>query len=343
MMCISIIALFASCKPSPETLGKKVGQQACDCQKKYAETQSTIYQEFLNRFDSYGFKTRSEARQKWQDMKDDAQRQFEQCQQGVEQKKQEVRSKFPSRPEDLFNPNDLQKVMRDPKGYTKQVEKKQKEFAKNQEKARKFEEVYNNTVSQCSANSNTFDEQVINAKILSIIPQKPDINKLKQDLVKRRIIEPANGYFGRGWAWQIASVEELKDVRILSDEKQGGDYVLDVYLVLQKEGAGQYEADVKIICVLGNNDDWTIDFIETKNIGIVKTGRYNNCVTTEIKKGWSTSLQFTNSCDVNLIIGGQILSNDGEWSKFSSRVNANSSSSQSYYGKQYKIDFIERQ
>ena len=342
MMLAGIIALFAACTPSPEALGKKVGQQACDCEKEYAEMQDKIFQGFLEKFDSYGFKTRTEARQKWQDMQDEVKSQFEKCQQEVEQKVKEARSKFPTNANDLYDTKTFEKLMRDPKRATKELEKKQKEFSKNQEKSRKFEEAYRSIINQCSA-SEPKDYSAIEAKIKTIIPQKPDLEKLKQDLVRRRIIEQTDGYFGRGWAWQIGSIEELKEVKIVSDEKQGEDYVLDVHLVLQKEGAGQYEADVKIICVLGQNDDWTIDFIETKSIGIVKTGRYNNCVTTEIKKGWGTSLQFTNSCDVNLIIGGQILGNNSEWTKFSSKVNANSTGSVSYYGKEYKIDFIERQ
>ncbi len=341
-MSIAIIALFAACF-SPEKKGKELGQQFCDCQKKYVEAQDKIYQEFLEKFDSYGFKTRSEARQKWQDMKDETKGQFEQCTQEVEKKVKEARAKIPTSADDLYNISSYQKSMKNPKAFQKEIEKKTKEFAKNQEKARKFEEAYRNTINQYSGPQTILEEQKINEKILTIKPLKPDLAKLKQDLVKRRIMEQSDGYFGRNWAWQIGSIEELKEVKILNEEKQGEDYVLNVRLILQRESASQYEADVKIICVLGQSDDWTIDFIETKSIGIVKTGRYDNCVTTEIKKGWGTSLQFTNTCDVNLIIGGQILGTDNEWRKFSSRANANSTGSTSYNGKEYKIDFIERQ
>jgi superoxide dismutase len=340
MMGVSIIALLAACS-SPEKKGRKLGQLFCDCQKEYVETQNKIYQEYLDKFDSYGFKTRTEARQKWQDLQEDAKRQYEQCQQKIEEKVKKARAKFPTNVDDLYDAKSLQKAMKNPKAYTKELEKRQKEFSKNQEKSRKFEQALKDVINQCST-SEVKDYSAIDAKIMTIIPSLNPA-KLKQDLVKRRIIEQADGYFGRGWAWQITSIEEIKEVKIENEEKQGDDYVLNVHLILQKEGASQYNADVKIICVLGKNDDWTIDFIETKNIGIVKTGRYDNCVITEIRKSWGTYLQFTNSCDVNLIIGGQILENDNEWRKFSSRVNANTTGSISYNGKEYKIDFIERQ
>ena len=339
---ILCIVLFAACSPSPKSSGEALGKQACDCQKEYAEMQRRIYQEFVDKFDSYDFKSRPEARQKWQDLQDDAKKQFEQCGEKVEQKVKEARSKFPTSNNDIFDPKSFEKAARDPMGYAKEIEKRQKEFAKNQEKAREFEEAYRSVVKECAVFEVSKDYSELNAKILTVIPQKPNLEKLKQDLVRRRIIEQSNGYYGRGWSWQINSLDEIKKIEIVSEEKINDDYVLDVHLLLQRE-AGQHEADLKITCVLGQNDDWTIDFIETKDICIVKTGRYNNCITTEVKKGWGTSLQFANTCDVNLIVGGEILGNDGEWTKFSSRVNANSTNNVSYNGKEYKIDFIERQ
>ena len=341
MMGVCIIALSAACS-SPEKKGKELGEQFCDCQKKYVEAQN--YQEYLEKFDSYGFKTRTEARQKWQDMKDNSKRQFEQCAQEVEKKVKEARAKFPTNADDLYDLASYQKKMKNPKAFQKEIEKKTKEFAKNQEKLRTFEDAYRNTINQCSVNQPILDEQIINERILTIKPQKPDEVRLKQNLVGRKILEQSGGYFGNRWTWQIGAANEIKNIKIEKEEKVGEDYELDVHLILQKEQGSQYEADLTLICVLGQEDDWKIDFIKTKDIRIVKTGRYDDCITKEVKKSyWNNYLQFTNSCDVPLIIGGQILGNDGEWRKFSSNVNANGTGSTSYNGKQYKIDFIERQ
>ena len=274
---VSIIAFFSACSSSPESSGKKLAQQACDCQKEYVKTQDKIYQDFLGKFDSYGFKTRTEARQKWQERKDEAEQQLKQCLEKVQQKVREVKSEFPTNPNDMLDPKVIQKAAKNPEKFLK-------EFTKNQEKSRKFDEAYHSVINQCSKQKTEKDYSAIEAKILTVIPQKPSLEKLKQDLVRRRITEPVNGYYGRNWSWQINSIDELKKVDIVNEEKVGDIYVLDVHLLLQKE-ANQHEADLKITCVLAQNDDWTIDFIETKDIRIVKTGRYDNCISTEIKKG----------------------------------------------------------
>jgi hypothetical protein len=69
MIGVCTIALFAACS-SPESKGKKLGQEYCDCQKEYVKEQEKTYKDFLAQFDSYGFKTRSDARQKWQDLQE---------------------------------------------------------------------------------------------------------------------------------------------------------------------------------------------------------------------------------------------------------------------------------
>jgi len=338
---IIILAAIISCLcftncTSPKSQGEKLGKEHCDCQKEYAQEKDKAYQDFLAKFDSYGFKNRTEARLRWQNLQDDAKRKFEGCTGKVGQKVQEARAKFPTDISNLLDPKIQKQYMKNPQKYLK-------EFSKNQEKARAFETAYRNAINQCGVSIKEQDHTRINEKILTIIPQKPDVATLKQNLVGRRILEQSGGYFGSRWAWQISSIDEIKDIKIEKTEKNGDDYELDVHLVLQKESQSQYKAELNIICVLGQEDDWRIDFIKTKDIHIVKTGRYDDCIKTEIKKGWGTSLQFTNSCDVPLIVGGQILGNKGEWTKFSTNVNANSTSSKSYNGKQYKIEFIERQ
>jgi len=332
MICLCL----TSCGVNPQKVGEKLGQEYCDCRKDYAKEQDKVYQDFLAKFDSYGFKTRPEARQKWQDLQSEAKRKFEENKGKIDQKVQETRSKFPADASNLLDPKIQKKYLENPQKYLD-------EFKKNQEKARVFNDALRSAEKQCDVPDKKQDHSKIDERITTIIPQRPpDEENLKQNLVRRRITEQPGGYYGRGWAWQIASADEIKSIKIEKDEKVGDDYVLDVHLLLQKD-AGQHEADLKITSVLGkNDDDWKIDFIETKDIRIVKTGRYDNCITTEITKSFGSYLQFTNGCDVALIVGGQMLENNGEWTKFSTRVNANSTGSAAYR-KDYKIDFIERQ
>jgi hypothetical protein len=104
----------------------------------------------------------------------------------------------------------------------------------------------------------------MNNLILEIIPPRPDLEKLKKDLVGRKIAEGANGYRKKDWYWEIKSTTELKNVDIKNTSNNGEDYVLDVYLILQGENT-DYNANVKIYYVLRQYDDWTIDMIETQH------------------------------------------------------------------------------
>jgi len=322
---------------NPQKSGEKIGREYCDCQKDNAKEQEKIYTDFLVKFDSYGFTTRPEARQKWQDIQDEAKRKIGYCTGKVDQKAKEVRSKFPTDASYLLDPKLIQQYTQNPKKYLK-------EFTNNQAKAKVFEDALRNAVNQCNVPEVRIDNSKIDEMILKIVPPKPNETNLKQNLVRRRITEQPGDYFGSGWAWQINSAEEIQSLKIEKEEKVGNDYAIDVHLVLQRDQSAQYEADLTLTCVLGQGDDWKIDFIKTKDIHIVKTGRYDSCITTEIIKGWGgTSFRFANTCDVALIIGGQILGNNNEWTKFSTRINANNTGSAYYNGKEYKIDFIERQ
>jgi hypothetical protein len=323
--------IFVSCN-SPKAQGEKLGKEYCDCRKKYAKEQEKTYLNFLSAFDSYGFKTRTEARQKWKSLQDEATRKYSECKGKVDEKKKKVEAGFPI-DLSLFDPNKTHKYSSDEKYLSKN--------SRNLEKANAFNDALRYAANLCDAHDLNIDTSEIQKKILTVMPGQPDTALLKQNLVKRRITGQTNSYFERSWAWTISSANEIKSFSINRAEKVGDAYEIDAHLTLQRDAA-QYEADLTITCVLGQSDDWTIDYIQSHDIQIVKTGRYDDCVTVEIRQGWGSALQFTNNCDVSLIIGGQILGNNGEWTKFSTRISGNNNSSVSYHGLEYKIDFIER-
>jgi hypothetical protein len=182
--------------------------------------------------------------------------------------------------------------------------------------------------------------------ILSVIPPKPDVEKIKRDLVGHRITEQPDGYHRQDWFWEIKE-GEIKDLRIIGENKQGNDYLFEIRLILQADG-GAHEAFVNLTYILRNNDDWTIDFLESKQVNIVRTGKYDNCVTFQ-RKGWSGEfeLELTNHCDVALVVGGIVLSEfRNEWQKFSAVVESNSTKTVgglfSVSVIDYEIHFVER-
>jgi len=329
MICLCLI----SCGSNPKKIGEQLGREYCDCKKEH----DSVYRDFLAKFDSYGFKTRIEARKKLQDLQNEAEKKFEENKTRFEQKVKELQAKFPTDIYDISDPKIQKKYRENPQKFSV-------EFENNREKAKAIAGAIRSITSQCDApdKEKEQDYSKISAKILTIIPPRPDAENLKQNLVKRRLIEQPGGYYGQGWGIQIASADEIKSIKIENGEKIGDDYVFDVHLLIQKE-VNQYDADLKITSVLRQSDDWQIDFIETRDVHIVKTGRYDNCVSAKINNSRQTYLQFTNNCDVTLVVGGRMQGNDDEWIKFLTRVNANGAGSASYSGKEYKIDFIERQ
>lgn len=175
---------------------------------------------------------------------------------------------------------------------------------------------------------------------------KPDAEKIKHDLIGRKISDQPNGYHRQGWYWKIEE-GEIKEFQILNESKQGNDYLFEIRLVLQADGSAQ-EMFINLTYILGNNNEWTIEFIESKQVNVVKTGKYDNCVTIQ-RKGWSGEyyLELINHCDVALVVGGEILPEfNGQWQKFSAVVNANEKSEVgglfSVSIIDYKIHFIER-
>jgi len=310
---VVFLVIFVSCS-SPESDGKKAAEKFCDCEKEFTENLSKETRKFVSNFTDYGFTTRVEAREKSEELIDNASREYENCVQKAQQQYSKLKGKYVG----------------------------------NYEKTIKFEYAYNT--------KKNFDEQKIqhgipnqmeiNDLILTIIPPKPDTEKIKRSLIGRKITEQPNGYHRQDWYWKIED-GEIKDIQVISENKQGNDYIFEVRLILQADG-GAHEAFVNLTYVLRQNDDWTIDFLESKQVNVVKTGKYDNCVTSQ-RKGWSGEyyLEFTNHCDVALVVGGVVLSEFGnEWKKFSTVVNASETSSIgglfSVSVRDYQIHFIER-
>lgn len=287
---------------SPEADGKKAADKALDCLGAYAAEMTRAYE----RFDPSSFETRVEAREK---MAAAAQKAESEC----------IRCRA------------------DAAAYRDKLNEK---YLSSASKAEKFQYAYaaqSQAAAPAAIDAEAFQAKV-NARIQTIIPPKPGLEKLKNDLVGRRITEGLDGYRGAHWYWAISSPGELKTVEIKNAENKGDDYLLDLHLVLQGENT-DYEADVQICYVLRQHDDWTIDTIETKNMQIVQTHRYDTFIT--IAQSTFYGFNVTNSSDVPLLVGGALLeSENSKWKKFTTLVRANST--ERLYCQDCKIHFIER-
>ena len=310
---IYCVLLFVACS-FPEIDGKKAADKFCDCDKEFTKNMSNETLKFINNFADFGFQTRVEAREKSEELIEIASQAYSTCIQKAQQKYSKLKGKYVG----------------------------------NYEKTTKFEYAYNSKkeYDEQEVKHGIPNQMEINDLILTIIPPKPNTEKIKQDLIGRKITEQPNGYHRQGWYWLIEE-REIKEIQIISENKQGNDYLFGIRLILQADGSA-HEAFVNLTYVLRQNDDWSIDFLESKQVNIVKTGKYDNCVTFQ-RKGWSGEyfLEFTNHCDVALVVGGVVLSEfGGEWEKFSTVVDASETGSVgglfSVSVRDFQIHFVER-
>ncbi|MDR0873396.1 MAG: hypothetical protein LBN27_08025 [Prevotellaceae bacterium] len=313
---LSILATaFFACS-NPEADGKKAATAYMDCYEEYVDQTQKAYSDFISEFKQNHFSSRIEAREKLEKLLLNAQQDFDVCRHTAEIEKQKLEQKYLT----------------------------------NYEKAAKFQYAYSavsNSHKPSNADFQTYQNNVDNL-IQNIIPSKPDAEKIKADLVGHKIIEGKDGYRQQGWYWKVAD-NEIKELKINNIKDNGKDYVLDLHLFLESETSA-YETDIIVTYVLRQSDDWTVDFIETKAMSIVKTGKYNNCITSERKQTGYTEyeLEFTNHCDVALLVGGTALNawGDKQWHKFSTVVEGNSKKRIgglfSVSVLDYNIHFIER-
>jgi hypothetical protein len=217
-------------------------------------------------------------------------------------------------------------------------------YITNYQKNMQFEYAYQNYLSANLIKGFQPDEldKIIMQKLLTIIPPKPDAEKIKTDLIGRKISDVIGGYHRKDWYWLVEK-DEIQKIDIIDETKLNKDYLYNVLILLESPSGGQQTADVKITYILGNYDDWAIEHLETIDMHIVQTHKYDTCITTE-NNGWG-EISFTNRIDVSLVVGGVLLSYNGEWQKFSIIVDANKTTSIGGFISAYrdiKIHFIER-
>jgi hypothetical protein len=309
MLSIFLFACF-----SPESDGIKAAKKYSDCERELTELRIKYYSEFINNFSSYHFQTRIEARRKMQEITDKINVQYNISLEKAERYYHEVSGKYTT----------------------------------NKERNNIFQYAFQGYRDNRLSTEDTIVSLMshIDNLIYTIIPNKHDIQNLKNDLVGRKISEGPDGYRGQNWYWEIKSANEIEITEYQNIEDIGNDYKVNAKLILHGENS-DYMADVIVYYVLRNYDDWTIDVIETKNMQIVQTHKYNNFITVNL---WGLigehNYDFINSSDVSLLIGGVTLSESyNRWDKFSIVVNANSKATIGGFRnriKDCKIHFIER-
>ncbi len=307
------LCILISCS-SPESDGKLAARKYCDCEKNRMESINHAYQKFLRDFKSYNFKSRVEAREK------------------IAEFEKEIEMDY------LANKMDADDF------YKKVKNRYLTNFEKNLQFEYAFNQYYNANIKV--ENSYIQLEKQVNKQIANIIPPKPDIEKVCLDLVGRKFTEKETVEFPN-LSWEITD-NLIKQCDIISEEQCGDEYTYNIHLILQENG-GKYEVDIHLFYVLFDNEsDWKIDFVESKGLKVIRTGKYNGCITANIEGiNYEYSLNLVNHCDVELVIRGQVLNQStNKWQDFIKIIKPNGKETVGCWFflsvEDFRIDFIER-
>ena len=169
--------------------------------------------------------------------------------------------------------------------------------------------------------------------IYTIIPNRPDEEKVKKDL-KGRIIE-GNNYTNIKW---LIAEGEIKELNILDVKKEKEDYIYDISLVVQEYG-GALKGHIVVRYELGTHDDWTIHGVLSKELDYVITGKYNDYIETKVEV---SGLWVKNNYDRPLAVGGMAFKRySNSWYKFYCVIPGNDTDRVARSMIDYKIDFVE--
>ena len=169
--------------------------------------------------------------------------------------------------------------------------------------------------------------------IYTIIPNRPDEEKVKKDL-KGRTIE-GNNYANIKW---LIAEGEIKELNILDVKKEKEDYIYDISLVVQEYG-GALKGHIVVRYELGTHDDWTIQGVLSKELDYVITGKYNDYIETKVEV---SGLWVKNNYDRPLAVGGMAFkSYSNSWYKFYCVIPGNDTDRVAWSMIDYKIDFVE--
>lgn len=166
----------------------------------------------------------------------------------------------------------------------------------------------------------------INQQIATIIPSKPDLEKVQNDLIKRTIADNDDSYGTRKvkGEWTILATD-IKEFELLNMREENDEVVYELRLLLQRKGSA---VNVKstIRYSLGEQDDWFIRLLSVDEFKVVETGNYNDYIGWTWEKQWFVipGISINNRADIALYVEGKYFDNN-KWKKFNAIINGNES------------------
>ena len=313
---------FLSCS-SPETEGKRLAQQMNRCAESFIKEKQKAETDFVSHFNASDYSTRAEALEAY------------------DQAMITVLDDYNVRHDDVA------------------VERSEiaGEYANDYKKLATFENAYDNSIDSnlndrlMDAIAETEYPAAVLAMVRTVIPAKPDEAQIQKDLVGHQLtegFEKEKCWFHEDYRWKIRE-GEIRDFMIeevlRADTKE---YIFIATMRLQSE-LNAFNARVKISYVLPDTEDWKIEFVKSMGVTIVKTHKYDDLISCEIKDdGWGgvNALFITNKAEIELGVGVEVVAN-GSRKRYAVRVSPDKKSQVGgLFGggdvTSYEIEFVER-
>ncbi len=306
------LVLFLSACASPETEGTMMAKKINECKSAYLRKAQNAASRFISGFEKGGYQTRTEAKQAYSDFMDEIRAEYQETLASLYEQKVEIENRY----------------------------------AKNYKQKAKYDDAFHSNLNY------DLDEQVGNTvptaaeipesvmvKVRTIIPPKPDYQQIQFDLVGRSLKEGVeDGYYAKDWTWLIKDnqISDFNIESILADSHQ--EYCFIANMRLTSEVGKAFDTKVQIRYILPLNDDWTMEYIQSKGMHIVKTNKYNEKIRPYLDD--YSGLFIENTIDMALEVGGKKLKSD-EWEKFSIVIGPYKEECCDYNVTDFRIDYVE--
>ena len=238
---IIIGALYFALKDYPKRDAKKLAAEFCDCYNTRNEDQLEFYNTFLNDFDNYHFKKQSEARNSFYEKNQNINSNLFHCLETVESDVNNLKVTY-----------------------------------KNYEVRNEFENEYQNIQNDCSNPQSSEQNdliQKIEDKIKTIQDPTPDIGKIKEDLIGKKIT-----------GWDFDYLSEFKDAKILN-QTDGSDRIeYNVYFKLLDEAKNsEHECEARVV-YNKEYDGWNLENVKMVYITYIIIAEVNRWIDITILK-----------------------------------------------------------
>lgn len=276
------LLLFSGCSESPEEVGHRLAERMNENCRQYLMELQQAEAEFIKNFDASNYATRDDALKDYDKRLTDIIIAFQNRKREIDTECSEASIKY------LKN-----KSTNDWYEYNEAFEN-----GIDQQLQARIDRIREST---------EYPAAVLNA-VRTIIPVKPDTEKIIEDLQSEKISEGFPReicWFSENQRWTLAEYD-IKDFRIeevLQDTDK--DYIIIATMRMENDH-NAFDARVKISYQLPRDEDWKMEFVNSLGLSIVRTHKYDDLVSFGIADdGWGgvNSLQISNKSNVDLVVG----------------------------------------